>query len=427
MKTKHILVLTLIACITLITQLLGQEGNLLSFQAKVTDLTGNPVPNNNYTVTFRIYNSATNGNMLWSETQTVPIMDGILSVLLGSINALNIPLDQNCWLALKVGSDNEMFPRQRIVGVPFAFTSLNAIDVANQDIHPRTVSITAFGEVIDVTGKWRGDPTGLQGPQGPQGDKGDVGSQGPQGQKGDIGATGPQGPQGLKGDAGATGPQGFQGLKGDKGDMGAPGVQGQKGDIGNTGPQGPQGLKGDAGATGPQGAQGLKGDKGDIGVQGPQGLKGDAGPQGPQGLKGDPGATGLPGSQGPKGEVGATGPQGPQGVQGPQGPQGPPGAMPSGTIVMWAGGSIPAGWHRFAALDGLFPRGASSYGGTGGTSTHSHPFTGKTDFNIDDTWIPNDPGPTYEGRYHHKHNFSGTTDAASNLPPYLDIMFIQKD
>lgn len=42
-------------------------------------------------------------------------------------------------------------------------------------------------KIVDSTGKWVGDPTGLQGPIGPQGPKGDNGSQGPQG---------PQGPPG---------------------------------------------------------------------------------------------------------------------------------------------------------------------------------------------------------------------------------------
>jgi len=35
-----------------------------------------------------------------------------------------------------------------------------------------------------------------------------------------------------------------------------------------------------------------------------------------------------------------------------------------------AGGGLD--WTRFSALDSSFPRGASSYGGSGGSSTHSH-------------------------------------------------------
>jgi len=44
--------------------------------------------------------------------------------------------------------------------------------------------------------------------------------------------------------------------------------------------------------------------------------------------------------------------------------------------------ACPSGWTRFTALDGRVARGASSYGGTGGASTHTHsidvPNTGVT-------------------------------------------------
>jgi len=103
-------------------------------------------------------------------------------------------------------------------------------------------------------------------------------------------------------------------------------------------------------------------------------------------------------------------------------------AVPSGTIVMWSGTTIPDGWHRFTALDGLFPRGAATYGGTGGSETHTHGYSGNTD-------VENLPLEYSDMRYYpgaephnaHTHGYSGTTGSASSLPPYLDIIFIQKD
>ncbi|MFQ6044302.1 MAG: hypothetical protein ACE5PV_25900 [Candidatus Poribacteria bacterium] len=53
------------------------------------------------------------------------------------------------------------------------YKAKDADDVLNKDIHPKSVSIVSFGEVIDDSGKWVGDPTGLQGP------KGDTGATGP--------------------------------------------------------------------------------------------------------------------------------------------------------------------------------------------------------------------------------------------------------
>lgn len=47
------------------------------------------------------------------------------------------------------------------------------------------------------------------------------------------------------------------------------------------------------------------------------------------------------------------------------------GGVPSGMIAMFDA-ACPVGWTRVDALDGRFPRGAETYGGTGGRSTHDH-------------------------------------------------------
>jgi len=48
--------------------------------------------------------------------------------------------------------------------------------------------------------------------------------------------------------------------------------------------------------------------------------------------------------------------------------------LPQGIILM-ADAACPSGWTRVSALDGLFVRGAATYGGTGGGGTHSHSHT----------------------------------------------------
>lgn len=96
------------------------------------------------------------------------------------------------------------------------------------------LSIAGVGAVIDNTGKWIGNPIGLQGPVGPQGPPG------PQGAAGTPGAVGPQGPPGPQGPAGFSGPQGPQGPAGPQGPPG----------FGLPGPQGPQGPPGPAGPPG---------------------------------------------------------------------------------------------------------------------------------------------------------------------------------
>ena len=85
----------------------------------------------------------------------------------------------------------------------------------------------------------------------------------------------------------------------------------------------------------------------------------------------------------------------------------------------------PLGWSRFTDLDEAFPRGASSYGSTGGGSSHTHEVTITTG------------GPSATGgsgaiglstsTASHTHTCTDTTDSGANLPPYLDVIFAQRN
>ncbi len=195
---------------------------LMHLQARVTDNLGTPVVGA-IDVTVRIYSSAVAATPLWFETHLVTAVDGVVNVVLGS----NTPLPADMfdtterWMALKVGTDLEMLPRQQITSSPYARraqTAKNADDVDGSDINPNTVTVNGQG-VINSLGEWVGDPTGLQGPIGPTGAAGADGSDGATGPQGPIGLTGAQGPAGS---TGATGPQGPIGLTGPEGPEGPP-------------------------------------------------------------------------------------------------------------------------------------------------------------------------------------------------------------
>jgi microcystin-dependent protein len=159
-------------------------------------------------------------------------------------------------------------------------------------------------------------PIGLTGPAGAQGLPGTNGTNGVTGPQGPIGLTGPAGAQGIpgtNGTNGATGPQGPIGLTGPAGAQGLPGTNGVDG---ATGPQGPIGV------TGPAGAQGIPGTNGTNGATGPQGPIGLTGPAGAQGIPGTNGADGATGPQGPIGLTGPAGAQGIQGIPGTNGTNG---------------------------------------------------------------------------------------------------------
>ena len=98
--------------------------HLINYQGRVTDTSGNPLTGS-YSITFRIYDAATAGNLLWEETHTGVVVDkGLFGVLLGSVTALDIPFDKPYYLEIKAGNE-VMTPRQRITSAGYAIRSEN--------------------------------------------------------------------------------------------------------------------------------------------------------------------------------------------------------------------------------------------------------------------------------------------------------------
>lgn len=160
---------------------------LINFQGNLTDSTGLPIGNSaNVTadVTFNIYDVETGGVSLWTEThfaadgEAVTVSKGIFNVLIGSGtpdpantgNLSSVLTGEDRWLAVQIGSDPEMTPRQQITSVAYSIRSnsaANADDVLGKDINPQSVTIGGTLPVIDSNGQWVGDPTGLIGPKDP--------------------------------------------------------------------------------------------------------------------------------------------------------------------------------------------------------------------------------------------------------------------
>jgi hypothetical protein len=95
---------------------------LISYQGRLTDAEGLPLTGT-YQVTFRLYDAATAGNLLWEEVHAGVVVDkGIFSSVLGSISTLNLAFDKSYYLEIKVGSE-VMSPRQPITSSGYAIRS----------------------------------------------------------------------------------------------------------------------------------------------------------------------------------------------------------------------------------------------------------------------------------------------------------------
>lgn len=106
--------------------------NVLSYQGLLLDpSTGTPKADGVYEIAFRLYNVETDGAPLWAEAKDLATKGGRFSTLLGSVTPLDLAHfdGQELWLAVKVGTDAEATPRQRIAFTAYAFYARNADNV----------------------------------------------------------------------------------------------------------------------------------------------------------------------------------------------------------------------------------------------------------------------------------------------------------
>jgi hypothetical protein len=85
----------------------------------------------------------------------------------------------------------------------------------------------------------------------------------------------------------------------------------------------------------------------------------------------------------------------------------------------------PLGWDLYPSLNDnhRFPRGCTACGGTGGLESHHHFYSGDTD--PDGASNKSDQSCGW-AHCQHTHHFEFTTTNASHVPPYLDVVFVQR-
>jgi hypothetical protein len=105
-------------------------GDGIPIQGRLTDAGGNPVPDGDYTMTFRLYDVSSAGEPLCEDTDgppgnpldpAVPVTNGLFTAYMNGCTA-DVINGQRLYLGVKVGSDEEMTPRRGIYAVPYAWS-----------------------------------------------------------------------------------------------------------------------------------------------------------------------------------------------------------------------------------------------------------------------------------------------------------------
>jgi hypothetical protein len=132
---------------------------MMHYQGHLTDEGGAPL-DSTLLMTFTIYDDSTGGGIWWSETQLVQIVNGLFNVQLGAINSIpdtvmGVPVDPHRYLGIQVASDPEIYPRSRLLSVPYAFR-VATVDGSTGGVISGDVAIQSDLDVdgdLRVTGK----------------------------------------------------------------------------------------------------------------------------------------------------------------------------------------------------------------------------------------------------------------------------------
>lgn len=132
-------IITLITIVLLCTTALAVPPQM-TYQGRLLDDSGNPLTGT-FEMQFTIYSDPDGTSPIWTENYpAVSVTNGLFSVILGSVNPLEVHLFDGSerWLGIRVGSDDEIRPLTRLVSVPNAY---NAESVAENSI--------ATAEIVD--------------------------------------------------------------------------------------------------------------------------------------------------------------------------------------------------------------------------------------------------------------------------------------
>ncbi len=117
----------------------------MSYQGLLRDSGGTIVADGNYNLSFRIYNVASGGSALWTETQTLAVQDGVFNALLGSVTALALDFNTPYWLGVAVAANPELTPRVALAAAPYSLNADRLDGLSSGDF-----AASAHGHTLDA-------------------------------------------------------------------------------------------------------------------------------------------------------------------------------------------------------------------------------------------------------------------------------------
>ena len=115
---------------------------LVNYQGMLTDAGGQPLPTQEYNISFSIYTTATGGTAVWGPQifdgnagtghgAKVPVVQGHFNVILGQVDTSDRSISEafvseETYLEITVNGGSPITPRQRILSTPYALNGVPA-------------------------------------------------------------------------------------------------------------------------------------------------------------------------------------------------------------------------------------------------------------------------------------------------------------
>ena len=137
-RTERLLFLVLPLILLFLSACAAKLTPNLSHQGRLLDENGSPVADGNYDVEYKIYQAASGGTAVYTETSTVSVEDGLFTNALGLTTAIDPTIfAQPTWLEVTINGET-LTPRQRLQGSPFAFSLVSGSTVQGAQPLART-------------------------------------------------------------------------------------------------------------------------------------------------------------------------------------------------------------------------------------------------------------------------------------------------
>lgn len=126
----------LAALVAAVSMASAQAPRIISFQGLLADAAGLPVTDGTHSLVLKIYDAATGGTALHTETQSVTVLRGVFNTNIGSATPIagTIAFDAQYYLGVSVDGGAELVPRTVLASVPYSLHATRAASAAIADV-----------------------------------------------------------------------------------------------------------------------------------------------------------------------------------------------------------------------------------------------------------------------------------------------------